>query len=1040
MTILALGLVYRDLAVAVWHGHADLVREIEAVTLGILVTALVYGSLVYLFARDGYLRRRMSPRAFDELEHRYLERKDLPRLCVLIPSYKEEPRVVRQTVLSAALSIYGPRRIVVLIDDPVTGSTADLESLETCRALIRDLQGRFQSAAARIHGSYGDFLSRRQSGSLCASDEMRRVVALYDVVAEFVDGLAAVQAPSLCDRADEFLLARVINPCAERYRGRARALRGQGCGLDDVEREYQRLVGQLEVEITSFERKRFNNLSHAPNKAMNLNSYIGLLGKSLRIVETNGLPMLQECAPDEADLVVPDASYLLTLDADSMVLPDYPIKMVDIMERDSAVAVAQTPYSAIPGLANPLERAAGAQTDLQYFLHQGSTASNATFWVGANAVLRVSALRTIRTMTRERDFLVPVYIQDRTVIEDTGSTLDLIRYGWKLHNHPERLAYSATPPDFGSLIIQRRRWSNGGLIIFADLVRHALAGRGARPSLSELLLRTHYLCGPALTAFSVLLLLMLPFHGELQSGWLVATVLPYYALYARDARSLKYRWREVLHVYTLSLMLLPITLAGVLRSIQQLLTGRKSSFGRTPKTQDRTSMPAIHVVLQLALIFVVAAVAWRNALNGQLYFSVFWALNCALLVAGFAVFIGAKAAWRDVTNAVHWDWLAQHYRRLRGALQGGMSAPATDRIPGLDGIRAYAVILVFLVHFLSQYFNGFTGTRRIDFDAHDATQWHGLVDAVAHYFWASHYGVDLFFILSGFLIVRMIARWDFSYADFLRSRFVRLYPAFVVALGLHLLYAAAFWNKTYDAETIAANVALLHGITEFGIEPIIIPTWSLTYEWLFYLAFPAMLLLPRARERIWYPHLLICALLVLAVLVPLGPSYTRLLMFFAGAALAITPPAILRSLVARIPDTVIITVCVAANLVFVVNQNWYYFIPVFLVTGTALVAKAVYGTGMLHKLFCWTPLQRLGKISYSFYLFHGTALIVFCDQIGPHLPVLPELLRFIVLFVGSFALSVAAALVSYALFERPYFQHKRRTEIRVRPSLGDAFR
>jgi len=60
----------------------------------------------------------------------------------------------------------------------------------------------------------------------------------------------------------------------------------------------------------------------------------------------------------------------------------------------------------------------------------------------------------------ERGFTVTRYIQDRTVIEDTESSVDLVERGWRLYNYPERMAYSATPPDFGSLLIQRRRWVN----------------------------------------------------------------------------------------------------------------------------------------------------------------------------------------------------------------------------------------------------------------------------------------------------------------------------------------------------------------------------------------------------------------------------------------------------------------------------------------------------------------------------------------------------------------------------------------------------
>jgi GT2 family glycosyltransferase len=140
---------------------------------------------------------------------------------------------------------------------------------------------------------------------------------------------------------------------------------------------------------------------------MNLNSYIGLLGKSFKITPIGGQSRLEECDASTANFTVPDADYLLTLDADSLVLPDYALKLVKIMEQDRTIAVAQTPYSAIPDSRNRLERAAGAQTDLQYIVHQGFTAFNATFWVGANALLRVAALRDIRTTLYEGGNAVP---------------------------------------------------------------------------------------------------------------------------------------------------------------------------------------------------------------------------------------------------------------------------------------------------------------------------------------------------------------------------------------------------------------------------------------------------------------------------------------------------------------------------------------------------------------------------------------------------------------------------------------------------------
>src|SRR5947209_9390300 len=126
----------------------------------------------------------------------------------------------------------------------------------------------------------------------------------------------------------------------------------------------------------------------------------------------------------------------------------------------------------------------------------------------------MTALREICKYRHERGHRTPVFIQDRTVIEDTGSTVDLIRGGWSLHNYPERLAYSATPPDFGSLIIQRRRWSNGGLLILPDLLAYLWQKGRLVGCFSEAAVRSYYLVSPALANFGLLLLLVYRFDDS----------------------------------------------------------------------------------------------------------------------------------------------------------------------------------------------------------------------------------------------------------------------------------------------------------------------------------------------------------------------------------------------------------------------------------------------------------------------------------------------------------------------------------------------
>jgi cellulose synthase (UDP-forming) len=193
----------------------------------------------------------------------------------------------------------------------------------------------------------------------------------------------------------------------------------------DLLREYRRLAALFRVRLTSFERKRFVNLSHAPNKAMNLNSYIGLLGKSFREVTRPDGVTLEECESSSADLHVEPAEYVITVDADSLLLHDYALRLTHVMGQPHGqrFGVVQTPYTAVPGTPISLERAAGAQTDIQWIAGQGMTHFDATFWIGASAVLRYQALEDICEIEWERGHAVKKYVRDRTLTEDSDSTI-----------------------------------------------------------------------------------------------------------------------------------------------------------------------------------------------------------------------------------------------------------------------------------------------------------------------------------------------------------------------------------------------------------------------------------------------------------------------------------------------------------------------------------------------------------------------------------------------------------------------------------------
>src|SRR5690606_22612673 len=125
-------------------------------------------------------------------------------------------------------------------------------------------------------------------------------------------------------------------------------------------------------------------------------------------------------------------------------------------------------------------------------------------------------------------------------------------------NHFTPLAYSATPADFGALAIQRKRWSNGGLIIFPMLLKQYFKGGGRFRRIPELALRANYLLSPVIGNVSVFMLMMWSSGVGRTLMWVPLIMLPYFLLYGLDLRRLGYRFIDLFGVCALNLMLLPV--------------------------------------------------------------------------------------------------------------------------------------------------------------------------------------------------------------------------------------------------------------------------------------------------------------------------------------------------------------------------------------------------------------------------------------------------------------------------------------------------
>ena len=382
--------------------------------------------------------------------------------------------------------------------------------------------------------------------------------------------------------------------------------------------------------------------------------------------------MLLPATGGEVDLDVPEPDYVLTLDADSVLLPEYCLRLVHMLELPEfeRVAVAQTPYSAFPGAATRIERIAGATTDIQHILHQGMTHFGATFWVGANAVLRKRALDDIAETERVGGYPIRRYIQDRTVIEDTESSVDLGLKGWTLHNYPERLSYSATPPDFGSLCIQRQRWANGGLLILAKFRRYAAARstRGMVGAGGELFLRMNYLASIAWASLGLVVLLAYPFNGALLSPIVLATALPYFVAMTGDLKRCGYKRTDVFRIYGFNLILLAVNVSGVVKSLVQAVGGQKIAFARTPKVRDRTTAAISFVLVPYVIIVFALFTIWRDVHQAAYAHAAYAAVNAVLCAYAVMAFIGIRHSLVDI-----WSNLVQRvWRPVEPVADGGV--------------------------------------------------------------------------------------------------------------------------------------------------------------------------------------------------------------------------------------------------------------------------------------------------------------------------------------------------------------------------------
>lgn len=349
--------------------------------------------------------------------------------------------------------------------------------------------------------------------------------------------------------------------------------------------------------------------------------------------------------------------------------------------------------------------------------------------------------------------------------------------------------------------------------------------------------------------------------------------------------------------------------------------------------------------------------------------------------------------------------------------------PAFAYRPDIDGLRAIAVLSVVACHLNLRKFQG------------------------------GYVGVDIFFVISGYLISSIvfaeIASSKFSIAAFYERRIRRIFPAL---FAMFVVFSAFAWRYFLPIELIAYAKSLLaatfsisnfyfwkhSGYFDSPLSNPLLHTWSLAVEEQFYILFPLFLVLARRFS----PSRLRLSVVVLFVLSFLGSIlavhysrntafymiYTRAWELLLGTMLAlkIFPESSLRWLhhTASVIGLALMAWPIHNYTKDTVFPGLAALAPCL---GAALIIWAgTYGPSIVGRILSWRPIVFVGLISYSLYLWHWPiiilrhmGLILNMEQVVPakyvHLVPLATYNN-----IASFVASIVVAILSWKFVERPF--------------------
>ena len=359
------------------------------------------------------------------------------------------------------------------------------------------------------------------------------------------------------------------------------------------------------------------------------------------------------------------------------------------------------------------------------------------------------------------------------------------------------------------------------------------------------------------------------------------------------------------------------------------------------------------------------------------------------------------------------EWLKVRFELSRSGEAQGNNRP-------MEGLRGFAVLLVFVVHY--------TGMTR---------PWLGTGASSLYVFSEAlhtigNVGVDLFFVLSGYLIYGSLIARHQPFRTFMSRRIQRIYPTFLTVFAIYLILS---WFLPAESKLPAIlfdkiiylieNLLLLPGL--FPIQPLITVAWSLSYEMAYYLILPLLMILlnMRIRSPEWRSAFLINAAILIAVSCVFSGGPIRLIMFVVGMLIFESRKLGHDGRHGDVTGFAGLVVGLGCTLI-PLEGSWglllkegSLFLSFWLFCGACFrVGTALW----IQKVFSWTALRWLGNMSYSYYLIHGLVLkagflglLVMFHKGGYS----PPILYWSLFFPLMFLLTLLPAAVLFLMVERP---------------------